>query len=123
MQAFVRFLRMFAVGSCVLASLIAAALMLWVLVRPEVLGSVQTGALIAVLSLIALPLATVGAWFADRRAHQREAAALSDHMHGAPATATPAGRLSVPDNARPRRAHTRERPHRRRVPRTAQARP
>ncbi len=62
----VRGIRNLGVALAAGGSILAAGGMLWVLVRPEVLGQVQTGVLLTVVALIALPVIAVGAWLADR---------------------------------------------------------
>jgi|GEM_PF-2801577 len=72
----IRWLGLATAGAC---SLLAAAGLLWVLVRPEVLGQVPTGALLGVIALVVLPGVTVAAWWGERRwARERLDAAAFD---------------------------------------------
>ncbi|TVQ62083.1 MAG: hypothetical protein EA378_06360 [Phycisphaerales bacterium] len=78
----VRGLRWASVGVAAGGSILAAGGLLWVLVRPEVLGEVQTGALVTVVALLALPVVSLAALAADRRIcrEQRLAARIEKEL-------------------------------------------
>ncbi|MBS0190688.1 MAG: hypothetical protein U0573_02200 [Phycisphaerales bacterium] len=68
MHRFVRSVRCAGIASVGIGTLLAGAVLVWLLVQPEMLPSLPTWQLAAILSAFVLPALCLATWQADRRA-------------------------------------------------------
>ncbi len=75
MDRFSRTARRGAVVAVAMVSVAVGALLVWTVVRPEVVGTVRTGELVMLLGLSVLPGCALAGWAIDRRIRRNDTGA------------------------------------------------